>query len=403
MLRLLDTPGFEDSIALLQCIEDEDDSGRRLGIDQLEAFLQTSMARGTFAQEAKVIRQLLECHLIIYVIDAREPVLGKYQDELRILSLSAKPVIPLLNFVADANNQEAQWRSLLAKLNLHTVIAFDSVAYDFNGEQMLYLKMQTMMDAWRLPLEVLIEDRRRAWQSLLASAAKQVATLLVNAAAYRQPVHGDDQREVLIEKLQSAIRQQEQQTARQLLQLFQFRPDDYGAELLPVAGGDWQLDLFDPESLKLFGIRAGSAAAKGAALGLGVDIAVGGISLGAAAALGALLGGAWQAGRQFGRDALGYLKGQRYLCVEQETLQLIWQRCSLLVSVLRHRGHAAQGTIELTGAEFDDRQEVILHTVKVAKNHPDWALTPNSLATDSTSRQRHIEALAASILQAWHA
>ena len=33
-------------------------------------------------------------------------------------------------------------------------------------------------------------------------------------------------------------------------------------------------------------------------IGLGIDMAVGGVSLGAAAALGALLGGLWQTGKQ---------------------------------------------------------------------------------------------------------
>ena len=63
-----------------------------------------------------------------HVIDAREPVLAKYRDELEVLASCGKPLLPVLNFVASHQHREAQWREALARLGLHALVRFDSVA-----------------------------------------------------------------------------------------------------------------------------------------------------------------------------------------------------------------------------------------------------------------------------------
>ena len=70
--------------------------GQRLdGPARLGRFLQGSEARQRFEQEAKVLRQLLESDAGLYVIDAREPVLSKYRDELEVLAGCGKPLLPV--------------------------------------------------------------------------------------------------------------------------------------------------------------------------------------------------------------------------------------------------------------------------------------------------------------------
>ena len=87
LLELYDTPGLEDAIALLDYLERLERPGERLdGPARLARFLQGSEARQRFEQEAKVLRQLLASNAGLYVIDAREPVLAKYRDELEVLA-----------------------------------------------------------------------------------------------------------------------------------------------------------------------------------------------------------------------------------------------------------------------------------------------------------------------------
>ncbi len=406
IVRLLDTPGFEDSIGLFDTIEELDDGREKLGTDRLALLLNSNEAAGSFSQEAKVIRQLLECDVAFYVIDAREPVLGKYQDELRIISLAAKPIFPLLNFVASENSRVDQWTKLLKELNLHTSIQFDSVAYDFSAEQQLYKKMQTMLaSCWHQPLELLINHRLEAWHALLIAAANRVATLLIETGSYREMITKNNALSSSAVQLQQAIRKKENKATLDLLALFQFQPDDYGADLLPVSKNSWKLDLFDPETLKLFGVKAGSTAAKGAAIGLGVDIAVGGISLGAAAALGALLGGMWQTGKQFGREALAYVSGERYLCVEDNTLLLIWRRSTALTLALRHRGHAAQTQITVTKSKPQSKETTadkqLMKSINIARNHPEWSTRQGRIDSMLAAKQSSIASLALIIIEQW--
>ena len=78
--------------------------GERLdGPARVARFLEGSEARQRFEQEAKVLRQLLASDAGLYVIDAREPVLAKYRDELSVLASCGKPLLPVLNFVSNAN------------------------------------------------------------------------------------------------------------------------------------------------------------------------------------------------------------------------------------------------------------------------------------------------------------
>ena len=69
-------------------------------------------------QEAKALKQLLDCDIALYVIDARDTVHGKHKDELEILGRSSRPILPVLNFVADPEAKPDLWRDQLARVNL---------------------------------------------------------------------------------------------------------------------------------------------------------------------------------------------------------------------------------------------------------------------------------------------
>ena len=92
LMELFDTPGLEDSIGLLDHL-DGLVAGRRVeGIEVINQFLNSPDACGRFAQEAKAMRQVLAGDIALYVIDARDRVLGKHRDELEILARCATPV-----------------------------------------------------------------------------------------------------------------------------------------------------------------------------------------------------------------------------------------------------------------------------------------------------------------------
>ena len=116
LLELYDTPGLEDAIALLDYLERLDRPGERLdGPARIKRFLDSNEARQRFEQEAKVLRQLLASDAGLYLIDAREPVLAKYRDELAVLAACGKPIVPVLNFASAGQAQDEAWRDALAR------------------------------------------------------------------------------------------------------------------------------------------------------------------------------------------------------------------------------------------------------------------------------------------------
>ncbi len=312
LLELYDTPGLEDAIALRDFLDGLERPGERLdGPEKLRRFLDGSEARGRFEQEAKVLRQLLASDAGLYVIDAREPVLAKYRDELAVLAACARPLLPVLNFVASPQHREEQWREALSRLGLHALVRFDSVAPPLDGERRLYESLALLMERARPQLDRLVADHEAQAVARREAGARLIAELLVDVAACRQLVPaGDAAVRAATETLRNQVRQREDTCVKALLSLYAFRKDDARAADLPLMDGRWGDDLFNPETLRQLGIRLGGGVAAGAAAGAGIDLLVGGLTLGAATALGAIAGGAWQTVGHYGQRLLGKLEGQ---------------------------------------------------------------------------------------------
>jgi hypothetical protein len=403
LLELYDTPGLEDAIALLDYLEQLERPGERLdGPEKLSRFLASSEARQRFEQEAKVLRQLLASHAGLYLIDAREPVLAKYRDELTVLANCGKPLLPVLNFVAASSAQVEAWRSALARLGLHALVRFDTVAPPLDGERRLYESLALLLENQRPQLQRLITDQQAQAVARQHSARLLIGELLLDCGACRRSVSTEPaQEQAAIHALQGAVRRREQGCVEALLRLYAFRPEDAVACELPLLDGRWGDDLFNPETLKQLGIKVGSGVAAGAAAGVGVDLLVGGLSLGAATLLGALAGGGLQTARSYGARLLGKVQGRRELSVDDGVLQLLALRQLQLLSALGQRGHAAQHVIALdadTGAKTKNAQ--LLSVLRKARAHPEWsALNPHATLAQA-ERQSLIEALTAALTTA---
>ena len=112
VINLYDTPGFEDSSALLQALDELSKTvDARLPADLLRAFIAQAEHFAEFAQEIKVLRQSINSDVLLYIIDVREPLLGKYRDEVEILSMAGKPIVPVFNFIAGHSESLARWHS----------------------------------------------------------------------------------------------------------------------------------------------------------------------------------------------------------------------------------------------------------------------------------------------------
>ena len=401
LLELYDTPGLEDAIALLDHLERLDRPGERLdGPARLGRFLDGSEARQRFEQEAKVLRQLLASDAGLYVIDAREPVLAKYRDELAVLAMCGRPLLPVLNFVASENHRESDWREALARLGLHALVRFDSVAPPLDGEQRLYDSLALLLERARPQLQRLLDDHQAQRRLRLDAGSRLIAELLLDVAACRRSVPAQEAAVLAAtEALRQQVRQREQRCVEALLRLYAFGQADAAASDLPLLGGRWGDDLFNPETLRQLGVRLGGGMAAGAAAGAGVDLLVGGVTLGAAAALGAIAGGAWQTFGHYGERLLGKIKGQRELTVDDAILRLLALRQRQLLQALDARGHAAFEAVRIdTPEEKQWREGKLPAALGKARAHPEWSSLNPDAELEQAERQGQVAALAAGLM-----
>lgn len=382
VLELYDTPGLEDPIALLETME-ETATAAELRLDgpaRIGRFLESEPATARFEQEAKVLRQLLQSDAAFYVIDARDPVLGKYRDELALLAWCGVPLLPLLNFVADPRADEAAWRDMLGRAGLHAVVRFDTVAPEAGSERLLYEKLATLIDGHRGRLLALVDSHEREARQRCQAALGLIAELLVDVAADRAVVRGADSAALATaaDRLNTRVRLREQQCLEALLELYRFTHEDIDLHELPIRDGRWENDLFDPDTLQLMSVRIGGGAAAGAASGLGVDLMTGGLTLGAGAAIGALAGGGYQTVRHYGNRLLGILAGEQHMRVQDDILALLAGRQMQLLLALEGRGHAATTAHRLDAADASEPgvqapwQNTLPAPLRRARARPEW-------------------------------
>lgn len=382
-VQLYDTPGLEDAGGVLDWLE-ENTSAQADGIERIAFFLNDTVAQNEFSQEAKVLRQLLNSDMALYVVDAREPVLPKYKDELQILSWCAKPIMPVFNFTQ--NVDLSKWNEMLARKSLHVSSSFDTVAFDFAGEMRLWDNLATMLPSRQL-LDNLIATRQQEWQQLNQQAHEIIAHFLFDVAAFRQQFSDKNQLQAVMDNMNATVRQLERDTQQRLLSLYRFYQSELHSE-------DWALqafrgDSFDVALLKEYGIRTTKGVAKGALIGLGFDVLTVGLSLGLGTAIGGVVGGAlpnW-------RTLSDKLTGVQTIYIDAQTLTVLAARLLNLLAVLQSRGHAAQGELHFQAAVLPWQSDKLPEMLRKARWREKWSVL-NGTASETAHNLRHEAAVA---------
>ncbi|MEO0411551.1 MAG: GTPase/DUF3482 domain-containing protein [Pseudomonadota bacterium] len=364
-LVFFDTPGLEDSSGVLAHLKAQIDTGIDW-IEAIAALARQTPAQTTFAQEGKALRQVVGSDLLLYVIDVRDNVRAKHRDELEILMRCGRPILAVLNFVAQSRAGEESWRETLARTNIHAIAPFDTFVYSEAGELSLYEKARTLLDAFSPVINQRLSDIRAARLSQVRAGAVSISQLAAKLGGLEEKVDLDDTlgRDMKADALKKSAHQAEAKCKNKLLKTFGFDQALLDLEALEMEAGLWEVDPFDAQTLADFGLNTTAAAATGAAVGLGIDLLVGGLTLGAAAATGAIVGTGLDAFRRYGRDIQDRLAGRASLKLSEQTLALILARQIALLQALSARGHGAQSKIALTSAK--DLAEPLLPAARKA-------------------------------------
>ncbi len=182
LVRLYDTPGLEDPFGLMQWFA-QDATPHADPVARIDAFLASDHGDGRYEQEAKVLRQLRRSDAALVVVDAREPVLPKHREELRLLAQCGRPLMPVLNFVADPAARPAEWREGLARMGLHVLADFDTVVFDHAAERLLFEKLMLLLEARAADLRRFVLHRESQRAQLVEAGCRAIAGLLLDVAA----------------------------------------------------------------------------------------------------------------------------------------------------------------------------------------------------------------------------
>ena len=380
LIELFDSPGLENAPELVDTLEALPGT-RHDGPERVARLLDDESLRKRFDHESRVLELMLESDVALYVIDAREPVLEKYQDELDVLGQCGKPIIAILNFTASPASRETLWRDALARVRLHSVLTFDAVVRDPATETRLFEKLGSLLDDFVPLIKRWLEHRRteEAWRAQAALAA--IAEMLIDLAAFRD-IAPEAGQESAWERMQQRARQREQACVDTLLDLYRFGREDHVSDDLPLSGGQWSDDLFDPRTLRHYGIRTGTWTGIGAGAGAAVDVGSGGLTLGAGTLTGALIGTGAGLVRVFGRTLTARVRGEVVVMIDEPTLRLLASRQLELLAALILRGHASQAPVRTDGNDlWQDRR--LPGELRQARHQPEWSsLNPGHNVSD---------------------
>ncbi|MPW89885.1 DUF3482 domain-containing protein [Moraxella catarrhalis] len=375
LITLHDTPGLEDATGVMDFLQNHTD-GRADGMERLSVFLQAihhndARLEGDFSQEAKVIKSLLEADIALYIINAKEPVLGKYKDELAILAGSGTPILPVFNFINDPNHHMQAWREMLSRRALHVANAFDTVAFDFENEMALWSNL-SLLSNHDQNIEKLKQERSDTWHELLEIGSEMIADFLINVAAYRQKIASGADTTPTLRQMQNAVRQAESVLHDNLLNLYQFYHQNIVSDC-PDIKSQTQ-DVFDGELLAQYGIRTAGGSVTGMIIGAGIDVATLGASLGLGTAIGGVIGGLLPNSTTLKDKAMGV----QTLMINAPTMTLLAARAQNLHHHLRHRGHASLLDITASDKNLPWQSDKLPSPIKKARSHPNYSsLTDN--------------------------
>lgn len=392
LIALYDTPGLEDGLSLFAVLAEQQDAKfRHDGPAQIQQFLASELAANDFEQEAKVLRQLLQSDAAIYLVDARDPVLPKHQDELDILRRCGKPILPVLNFTASDEANSQAWMDALAKVNLHGWVEFDTVSLPDYGEKPLFEHLRTLLPKARELLRELLHERSQRAVHKEQAGKRIVAELLLDVTAYAVTIKDKHDHELQIQAMQKAVAKREQQCLLELLRLYGFNKSAVNLPEIAVKSGEWQTDLFSSETFKAFGVKAGKGIAAGGAAGASVDLLFGGMTLGAGTVMGAVAGGAWQTWQKYGRNLKHKMQGYYDVHIDEAVIRLLAARQQHLIKALNKRGHAAIEPLQMLDSEQKfENPEKFKKFFSLARAHPEWSAIDKAEYVDTSERENCI-------------
>lgn len=329
LLRIIDTPGFEDAPRALHWLKARETSAAGRA-DDVVAFVEEHEAAGEFAEECRLLRPVVDGAAVLYVVDGSEPYRPNFEAEMEILLRTGRPAMALIN--RSGETHLAAWKSALNQY-FKVVRVFDAHRVTSEDRRELLDDFCTIAPDWEPMLRDAIAALDLEQERRLFEASTLIADLLIDSASLHLNVVIKANTELKFERrrlegrFHDALRTLETNTHREIAEVWMHSIESWESD--EPAELELSEDLFAEDTWDVMGLSPmaliGLSAVGGATAGGVIDAAVGGASLGAGILLGGLVGGAggaFEVRRRFAsasrvRDQLQSLKnagegGRRY-------------------------------------------------------------------------------------------
>jgi hypothetical protein len=288
----IDTPGFQNALAALEELKVAEDAERPL--DVFREFIARHRSSHDFDAELRLLQPIVDGAGIVYVVDASEPLLELHKAEMKILKLTGRPRMAIINRTGD-DDYSTPWKREL-DWNFNVVREFNAHGATFDDRIRLLRRLAGLAPAWERQMEEAVARYEAEWRGRMRDASEIIAEMLSECLAHdEQALLGEEsaraelERE-LIARFQRWVVDREARAHREIIELFRHRlvqPEAAQSDL-------FEEGLFSDRTWSAFGCSEGQlvvlGAMSGAALGVIGDVALGGHSLGIFAAGGAVAG-----------------------------------------------------------------------------------------------------------------
>lgn len=299
-IRFIDTPGFSRPVEALRIIR----ALHGEGTPNLETLRRFVVEAGEdFGDEKRLLEPLLDGAGVLYVVDPAKPLRDDFLAEMEILRWTGRPRLALLNRrSATTGPDEELWRSSLGG-TFNLVRSFDAHHARYEERLRLLKSLLEIEERHRSKLEEtiqLVEDewerRREESAEIIISFFEDALSLRVEATLEERDLTLPSRRERKAELLEKQYFERlstlEKSCFAGLLKIHRHHLLKADTNIDAFQG----IDLESGETWTKWGLKRGQlalvSALTGAAGGLAVDAATGGLTHGAGTVIGGLLGGA---------------------------------------------------------------------------------------------------------------
>jgi len=211
VLELVDTPGFQSARRALRWLEDWlDERGEEsaTGPDAVRAFLEANRASAVFANELELLAPPMDGAGVLYLVDASLPYKAKYEAEMRILAMTGRPRMGVINLHGEAEHRDA-WRQALSA-NFAKVVELDVTTATPAERRAVLRSFAGIDDDWAPAFERaarLLEDEDRVRRRKVASHLRELVAECLTRVA-RAPYDGDQDKARLEAELRRKLKGQ---------------------------------------------------------------------------------------------------------------------------------------------------------------------------------------------------